>query len=339
MPNNRLPFGPIEVFYSYSHKDEELRRRLQTQLKPLERNGLITSWHDRLILAGTKWRKEINEHINSAGVILLLVSPEFIESDYAYGIEMERALERERAEDAIVIPVILSTVDWQDTPLGELQALPTDGKPVDTWDNPNQALYNVAQGIKNRIKSHPPNPWARRPLLFGEVVKLKHRDTRSWLHSHETKYTHEGGSGQEEVVAIAGTNQNDYWLVKGPHGSPPDYRQGEVVHLGDIIRLEHLRTGRNLHSHKERAPLSSEQHEVSCFRSGDEWGIGDFNDNWRVEEIDGGGQVWRWSSAVKLAHEATGWVLHSHKNEYRGGQQEVTCFSGRDNNDWWLLSH
>src|SRR6266699_2879928 len=120
---------PLEIFFCYAHEDEALLNKLKTHLRPLQRMGLINVWYDRDISGGTKWAEEIDKHLNEADIILLLVSPDFMDSDYCYGIEMQRALERDQRGEAHVIPIILRPVYWQDV-LGTLQALPTDAKPV-----------------------------------------------------------------------------------------------------------------------------------------------------------------------------------------------------------------
>src|SRR2546421_4956954 len=104
---------PIELFYSYSHRDEQLRKRLETHLSALRQQGVITEWHDRKIVAGTNWKQSIDLHLMTARVILLLISPDFLASDYCYGVEMQRALERQAKGEASVIPVILRPVDWK----------------------------------------------------------------------------------------------------------------------------------------------------------------------------------------------------------------------------------
>src|SRR5947209_20056526 len=120
---------PVKIFFCYTHEDEALLNKLKTHLRPLQRQGLIDVWHDRDIGAGAKWEQEISKHLNEAEIILLLISPDFMDSDYCYGIEMKKALERHRREEANVIPIILRPVYWQGV-LGKLQALPTDAKPV-----------------------------------------------------------------------------------------------------------------------------------------------------------------------------------------------------------------
>jgi hypothetical protein len=150
---------PIEVFTAYSHKDERLRNKLESHLSPLKRLGIVTAWHDRRIVAGKDWRKEIDEHLNSAKVILLLISADFLASDYCYGIEMTRALERHEVGTATVIPVILKDVDWGGAPFSKLQALPRDGKPVTRWPTQDAGFADVARGIRvaieNLVSVHP----------------------------------------------------------------------------------------------------------------------------------------------------------------------------------------
>ncbi len=146
------PSGPVTLFYSYAHKDEELRNQLDKHLRLLERHGLITSWYDREIRAGDDWAIEIDTHLETAQIILLLISADFLASDYCYGVEMKRALERHLTGEARVIPIILRPVDWKLDPiLSGLQALPTDGKPVITWSSSppyDAAFEDIAKGIR-----------------------------------------------------------------------------------------------------------------------------------------------------------------------------------------------
>lgn len=152
----------IEVFFSYSHKDEKLRDGLATHLTMLERDGVIKAWYDRDIGAGTEWDGAINAHLDSAQVILLLISPDFLASKYCWDTEVKRAIERHEAGEARVIPVILRPVDsWQKAPFGRLQALPKNAKPVTTWRNRDEAFKDVAQGIRKAIAelaATPPKP-------------------------------------------------------------------------------------------------------------------------------------------------------------------------------------
>jgi internalin A len=136
------------LFYSYSHKDEGLRDELDTHLKLLQRQGVISIWHDRKILAGEEWKDSINSNLDNADIILLLISADFVASDYCYEKEMKRAMERQESEQARVIPVILRACDWNSAPFGKLQALPKDAKPVTRWPDRDEAWNDVALGIR-----------------------------------------------------------------------------------------------------------------------------------------------------------------------------------------------
>ena len=142
----------LEVFFSYSHKDETLCDELNAHLAAMKRQNVIKNWTDRRITAGDEWRDEIEKHLDSADLILLLVSSDFLNSEFCYLIETSRALLRHESGDARVIPVIVRPVDWQDLPISKLQALPKDSKPVTSWPNRDEAWQNVAQGIRKAIE-------------------------------------------------------------------------------------------------------------------------------------------------------------------------------------------
>jgi hypothetical protein len=135
------------LFFSYSHRDEALRDQLEVQLSMLKRQGIIETWHDRRIGAGEALHATIDDHINHDEIILLLLSPDFIASDYCYDVEVQRALERHKTGDAIVLPVILRPCDWIPA-FGFLNATPRDGKAVTTWPNVDEAFLQVAQAIR-----------------------------------------------------------------------------------------------------------------------------------------------------------------------------------------------
>lgn len=138
----------IEIFFSYSHRDEDLRDELATHLSILKRQGVIAAWHDREISAGTEWKNAIDQHLESARIILLLISANFLGSNYCYDIELKRAMERHESGEARVIPIILKPVDWREAPFSKLQALPKNAKPITTWGNKDEAFLDIAQGIR-----------------------------------------------------------------------------------------------------------------------------------------------------------------------------------------------
>ena len=136
------------MFFSYSQKDEALRDELETHLKLLQREGVISTWHDRKILPGDEWAGEIDRHIGTAKIILLLISADFIASDYCWTKEVNIALERHKLKETTVIPILLRKCDWQKAPFGKLQGLPKNMKPITAWKDRDAAWTDVALGIR-----------------------------------------------------------------------------------------------------------------------------------------------------------------------------------------------
>lgn len=143
---------PAKIFYSYAHADELLRDELEKHLSILKQQGFVTEWHDRNISAGTEWAREIDSHLEAAQIILLLISPDFLASQYCYGIEMTRAMERHNTGKAWVIPIILRPIDWKGAPFGKLQMLPTDAQPITSWSDRDAAFVSVAIGIRKTVE-------------------------------------------------------------------------------------------------------------------------------------------------------------------------------------------
>lgn len=141
-----------KVFFSYSHVDEALRDRLEVHLSMMKNQKLIETWHDRRISAGSNLNGAIDENLESADVILLLVSADFLASWYCYSVEMKRALERHEAGTVRVIPVIIEPCDWHPAPFGKLLAVPKDGKAVTTWANQAEAWADVAKQIRTAVE-------------------------------------------------------------------------------------------------------------------------------------------------------------------------------------------
>ena len=139
----------VKVFISYSHNDDSHRDELVKHLRLLERQGLVDSWHDRRLEPGQEWSGEIDRALEEAHLILLLVSADFLASDFCYELEMKRALERHEAPGpCAVVPVIVRAVDWRAAPFAKLQAVPRDGKAVASWPDRDEAWTNVASGIR-----------------------------------------------------------------------------------------------------------------------------------------------------------------------------------------------
>jgi len=163
----------IRLFHCYAHEDKALRNELDMHLFLLKRQHTITTWYDRDISPGAEWKREIDTHLTTADIILLLVSPNFMASDYCYGIEMQRALVRHEEGTCCVIPVILRSVDWEDAPFSKLQVLPTNALAINSWSNRDEAFADVAKGIRKAV-----------------MKLLEHQNVEQWLNE-----------GQREVKA------------------------------------------------------------------------------------------------------------------------------------------
>ncbi len=148
----------MKAFISYSHRDSEALKRLHVHLASLKREGRIQAWYDRDILAGDDLDAEIKEQLEDCELFLLMVSPDFLASEYCVETEMSRALERHDAREARVVPIIIEPCDWTNSPLRALKAVPLDGKPVSEWTNQNTAYLNVIQELRRILDQEPPAP-------------------------------------------------------------------------------------------------------------------------------------------------------------------------------------
>lgn len=167
---------PVDLFYSYAHEDNALRDELSGHLKIMERRGVIRPWHDRCLTPGEKWDGEIHESLQAADLVLLLISSDFISSDYIWSQELDVAMKRHERGEASVIPVLLRAVDIAGAPFEKLQGLPTDFRPVTSWPNRDEAWTDVAKGIRKTVEhiqtkrpELPPLPPAAVPTMPAPI--------------------------------------------------------------------------------------------------------------------------------------------------------------------------
>lgn len=221
---------PAAVFFAYARRDRRLRNDVEDHLALLKREGLISEWNDRMIAAGQEWKDQIDRHLEEADVILLLVSANFVASDYCYDIEMARAMERHYGGEARVIPVILRPCQWTSAPFGKLQALPTDAKAVTLWSNRDAALLNIADGIRVAVEE----------MTHGreKVVHPTTETTDSPL--PQRRETEDGEEGWFDVVAAAETEGQGLVAVveeiaelQARMGSGTEARTKEVQNLAE----------------------------------------------------------------------------------------------------------
>ncbi|MDF5735144.1 MULTISPECIES: GUN4 domain-containing protein [unclassified Nostoc] len=173
-----MPEVLLKLFFSYSHKDEALRDELAKHLRTLIREGVISSWHDHKILPGEEWDHQINDNLNTADIILLLVSSDFIDSDYCWDVEVKKAIERHDAGEACVIPVILRSVEWKRTPFAKLQALPKNAEPVVSrnWHNQDDAFTDIHRGIRKAADNLNKQRDERRQKQEADKLQLQEQE-------------------------------------------------------------------------------------------------------------------------------------------------------------------
>jgi len=192
----------LGVFFSYSRRDEELRIELEKHLKPLERAGMIECWHDRHITAGRCFDDDINEQIRRADIVLLLISPDFLSSDYCAEKEVTVALKHQSDGQCRVVPVILRPADWR-SEFGHLEALPTGGIAVTEWLDWDKAFLDITERIRDIVKEF------RQPSATASPdspLKHKKNSPMSGNATHEDYPTQEF-SGVENKIAGYSTHR------------------------------------------------------------------------------------------------------------------------------------
>ena len=242
----------VSIFFCYAHEDEALLNKLKSHLRPLQRQGLIDVWHDRNISAGTEWEQEITKHLNEAKIILLLVSSDFMDSDYCYSIEMKRALERHQRGEARVIPIIVRPVYWQGI-LGKLQALPTDAKPVRSWSDVDEAFFDVTEGIRQVVVQLGTKPVSPSEVLPSQTSKGESADIS---HTVPTPQPAKPPSSlKPEALSLLNTligHTGDVWSVAiSPDGQTLASGSGSSDHTIKLWKLASGQEVRTLTGHTD----------------------------------------------------------------------------------------
>ncbi len=142
----------LKLFISYAHKDEEIKNELDKFLFVLKRSGKISVWQDRMLLAGAEWDETILKELKEAEIILLLVSQDFIASDYIWEKELKIAIQHHHEGKARVIPIIARKCDWENMSFAKLQALPNGGKSISSYADRDIAYTEIAKGITKVVE-------------------------------------------------------------------------------------------------------------------------------------------------------------------------------------------
>ena len=184
------PKKPYDLFYCYADEDKALLNKLETHLSALKREGLIRSWSKQGISPGTNWQYELNNQINRASIILLLVSSNFTHSEHVYNFEIERVVKKRQTKKAIIIPVLIRSCDWEEVKFGEheklsdYEVLPQNRKPVTRWPDSRRSIRRdstgsetssyQSSGICRRTKNGHSKPSAQ---IYLSWIKYSHAST------------------------------------------------------------------------------------------------------------------------------------------------------------------
>jgi hypothetical protein len=264
-----------KVFMSYSHKDEELRDQLEVQLAMLKREGLVEVWHDRRMLAGDRLDWTIDKNLNEADIILLLLSPDFLASDYCYKMEKATALQRAQNGEARLISVVLRPCDWKHTDLPNYVMTPKDAKPITTWPNRDEAFLDVVQEIRRAIAKLP-NPPASQVShdWIGELPQSPREErprssnlrlTKTFTDADRDTFLHEAfiymvnyfqGSLDELKARNPGIDTR-FRQIDGNRFTCSIYRDGKKVTACTIFIGSMIGDGGISYSHTENGPTNS----------------------------------------------------------------------------------
>jgi hypothetical protein len=192
--------SPVRIFISYSRADERYRKRLDVQLAPLKREGLIAPWHDRMILPSSDAAAEVDRHLLEADLVLLLVSPDLLASDDRFENELEVALERHHAGAARVIPILVRPTDYSATSFAKLYPLPSNSTPISAWPNADEAWLDVVRGIRRVVEAL----GAQNLTSRGSTAPSRGRDQRDMNSPEDMKVLFLGAAPIDQIRLALG---------------------------------------------------------------------------------------------------------------------------------------
>jgi len=229
-----------KLFISYSHADAALLAMLKTHLKPLERATVVAPWFDGYLLPGDDIDVRVRSALERAELIALLVSPDFLASDYCYDIEMQTGVARHERGEARVVPIIARDCQWHGTPFGRLVAVPTDGKPITSshWPDKDEAWTIVAKGIEAAARSTPERKEftsgqsdesalpRSAPMAVVSKKKLTDKDRDEFKHS---AFDYIARRFDDSIAALDGDLSGSFRRIDANRFTSTIYRSGSKV--------------------------------------------------------------------------------------------------------------
>jgi internalin A len=154
MPGKNNDMQKVKLFISYAREDQPYREQLDKHLSTMKRNGAIEVWHDEFIGAGKEWDQEIKQALHDTNIIVLLISSDFLASNYINNVEVKQAIEKYEKGEVKIVPVIVRSCHWQRDPvISKFQALPRPADPVKSWDDADEAWTNVVEALGDLVES------------------------------------------------------------------------------------------------------------------------------------------------------------------------------------------
>lgn len=242
------PERPLKVFISYAHRDKVLLKELEKHLSSLKQQGLITSWQDHAIRAGDEWEKAVALHLETADIIFLLISADFLASEHCSSVEMARAIERHKNHEARVIPILLRPCDWQGSAFEDLQCLPGNGLPITSWNQQDEAFLDVVSALRTiigDINKQPPGgptllhnlPYERNLFFTGRAEVLDRLHT-----SFQTMTTQAinglGGIGKTQIaIEYSYRYQGEYSTILWAQADSRERLLSSIDEIAQYLKL------------------------------------------------------------------------------------------------------
>lgn len=197
--------GGLKLFVSYSHKDEAFREDLETHFTMLMRQGKISVWNDRKILPGGNIDNNIDIHLADSDIVIFLISPDFIRSEYCFSKELSDALDLHEEGRVQVVPIIIRPCDWMEAPFARLRVLPKDGLAITKWAPQEDGWLDVIGGLKPLIDSL----LERRRSVLENSITTKPLTIREHLYSEINRVERVFTEGKACTGTSTGIDQLD----------------------------------------------------------------------------------------------------------------------------------
>lgn len=220
----------LDVFYCYAHEDQLFRDQLEQHLSNLKRFYHLRTWSAHQIAPGENWQSVLEEKLQTADLIFLLISPAFMASDYCYTKEMDHALARHNRGEARAIPILLRPVHWKNAPFSTIQMLPKGALPVASWHNSDDAFYSIVLGIEEIIENllssrrSQPSPAMRR----SEEVSSSYQKQETSQAKEEEMRNDRAENRTSQLVDVLDTHEQMSTAI--PDDRESSIRQGDILH-------------------------------------------------------------------------------------------------------------